>query len=622
MNFIGTGLRELGLKVRRQRTRMALRHVKRQLQRSEIALGREGTAQAASFPEVRNEIVALKKLEQEQKEVAVRIAQIDEALKQIDSERQENSRAQNEAVAKLELEKKPLVQRRDEAKHAASTCDRALSGVESRLQANDEADHELLKQLSALQAQAPPPDDLEARTAVFAAKRARLPEEQAELVRAREGSVEACRQAKQKLNAAEDELATAEKNIARVREEFEAKDRALNEKARGQQDALRAARAQHQTVEERKDPAYLNIGRHLATQGIAPPNAPDLLHDVLRHRQSVDRHFEHTKELKRLSDEIDKQQLRKFYFAVVSTLVLLAIILPLLFQTPPRREWFPQSTDAILSLNAERFERDDLPKRWRSEDFWQQTWPGLIGAATQTPRLKIPSDAARVTRAVATTENSSGREFLLVEARNDVSPVVRTIAQDKEFEKRAISGLPVWQRANFSVARIGPKTLAVGMPDGVDELVRVRLGLEPDLQITGQFFDRFQALDRETTLRLISRDPPGLAKAFHPVFPRELLERTQLLGLGLSLQSPVKARLLLKFPSDAAASEIAKSIHDDPQRWLHLEESDLSLFIQSPDVARQHSNLEVRFNMPEKTARLLLQRIAKTDASPAVSAAN
>ena len=204
---------------------------------------------------------------------------------------------------------------------------------------------------------------------MFVAKRARLPEERAELVRAREGSVEACRQAKQKLSTAEDELATAEKNIARVREEFEAKDRALNEKARGQQDALRAARAQHQTVEERKDPAYLNIGRHLATQGIAPPNAPELLHDVLRHRQSVDRHFEHTKELKRLSDEIDQQQLRKFYFAVVSTLVLLAIILPLLFQTPPRREWLPQSTDAILSLNTERFERDDLPKRWRGEDF-------------------------------------------------------------------------------------------------------------------------------------------------------------------------------------------------------------------------------------------------------------
>jgi hypothetical protein len=601
---------------------MALRHVKRQLQRSEITLGREGTAQAASFPEVRSEIVALKKLEQEQKEVAVRIAQIDEALKQIDVERRENSQAQNEAIAKLELQKKPLVQRRDDVKHAASTCDRALSGVESRLRANDEADHELLKQLSALQAQAPPPHDLEARTAVFAAKRARLPEERAELMRAREGSVEACRQARQKLTAAEEEVAAAEKNIARVREEFEAKDRALNEKARAQQDALRSARAQHQTVEERKDPAYLNIGRHLATQRIGPPNAPDLLHDVLRHRQSVDRHLEHAKELKRLSDEIDKQQLRKFYFAIVSTLVLLAIILPLLFQSPSRREWLPQSTDAILSLNTERFDRDDLPKRWRNEDFWQQTWPGLISAAAHTPRLKIPGEAAWVTRAVTTTENPPAREFLLVEARSDVSPVVRTIAQDKEFEKRTISGLPVWQRANFSVARIGPKTLAVGAPDGVDELVRVRLGLEPDLQITGQFFDRFQALDRETTLRLISRDPPGLAKAFHPIFAGELLERAQLLGLGLSLQSPIKTRLLLKFPSEAAASDVAKGIHDDPQRWLHLEQSDLSLFTQAPEISRQHSNLEVRFNMPENTARLLLQRIARTDASPAMSAAN
>jgi len=35
---------------------MALRHEKRLLQKSEINLGREGTAQAASFPELRNEI--------------------------------------------------------------------------------------------------------------------------------------------------------------------------------------------------------------------------------------------------------------------------------------------------------------------------------------------------------------------------------------------------------------------------------------------------------------------------------------------------------------------------------------------------------------------------------------
>ena len=101
MSFIRTGLREVGLKIRRQRTRMALRHERRLLQKSEINLGREGTSQAGNFPELRNEIVALKKLEQEQKEVALRIAQIEEGIKKIERQRQENTREQNEALAKL-----------------------------------------------------------------------------------------------------------------------------------------------------------------------------------------------------------------------------------------------------------------------------------------------------------------------------------------------------------------------------------------------------------------------------------------------------------------------------------------------------------------------------------------
>jgi hypothetical protein len=622
VSFIRTGLRELGLKVRRQRTRLALRHVRRQLQRSEIYLGREGTAQAASFPEVRNEIVALKKLEQEQKEVALRIAQIEDALKTIESERAGNARAQSDAIAKLEQEKKPILQRRDEAKHAAAVCERELAGVEARLQANDSADRELLRQLSALQAQAPPPPDLDARTAELASKRTRLPHERAEIVRAREGSAEACRQATQRLAAAEDELSAADRNIARVREGFEATDRGLNDKARAQQETLRQAKAQHQTVEERKDPAYLNIGRHLGTRGIAPPNAPHLLHDVLRHRQSVQRHHEHREQLNVLSAQIDKQELRKFYFVIFSIVILLGIVLLLVFQSPPKREWLPRETDAILSLNAERFDRDDLPKKWRNEDFWLQTWPGLIGAASQTPRLRIPADTSRVTRALTTAENSPPREFLLVEARDNISSVVRTIAEDKQFEKKTISGLPVWQRSDFSIARIGPKTLAVGLPDGVDELVRVRLGLDADLQITGEFFDRFQALDRETTLRLISRDPPGLVRIFHPIFPRELLDRAQLLGLGVSLQTPAKARLLLRLSSESAASDLAKSIHDNPTQWLRLEQSDLPLFTAAPEITRQHADLEIRFNVPENTARLLLQRIAKTDAPPPATAAN
>jgi len=618
VSFIGTGFREIGLKIRRQRTRIALRHEKRLLQKSEINLGREGTTQAANFPELRNEIVALKKLEQEQKEVAVRIAQIEEGIKSIEEERHQNSREQAEAIAKLEAEKKPLVQKGNQTKSNVDVCERELVAVERRIQENETADRDLLKQLSDLQALDPAPADLETRSASISARRSRLPEARAELVRARLGSAEAASLAKQKLNAAEAELAAVEKNIARTRSEFEGRDRKLSDNIRAQQEAARNARARHQTVEERKNPAYLNIGRHLAAQGVAPPNAPQLLAEAHRRREAVDRHLAHKAELASLSSQIDKQELRKFYFSIFSVLVLLAITLLVIFQSPRGREWLPQETDTILSINADQFERADLARRWRKDQ--PKLWPGLVGAAASTPGLNLPRDATRITRAITTNETGETREFVLVEARRAAPKAIRAIAGDKAFQKRAINGLPVWERPDFAVARVGPATLAVGAPIAVDELVLVRLGMKPDLKITGQLFDRFEALDRESALRLISRDPPDLARVFNPIFTRELLDASQLLGLAINLQNPVKARLLIKVNSSKNAAEVARNLHDNPQQWLRLPDSELLLYSRPPEIQRPSpSNLELRFEVPENSARVLLERLAKTEAPQVVT---
>ncbi|HEY6206073.1 MAG TPA: hypothetical protein VIW21_07900 [Chthoniobacterales bacterium] len=622
MSFIRTGLREIALKVKRQKTRMALRHEKRLLQKSEINLGREGTSQAANFPELRNEIVALKKLEQEQKEVALRITQIEESIKKIENDRKQNAEAEHEAIAKLELDKKPLLQKRNQAKSTTELCERELAAVERRVQENESADRQLVKELSELEALAPPPPDIETRMAGLNARRNRLPEERAELVRARMGSADASRVAKEKLLAAEAEVAVVEKNIEKVRGEFDARDRALAEKIRAQQEALKEARTHHQTVEEQKNPAYLNIGRHLASQRIAPPNAPHLLDDVHRHRGAVDRHLQHKNELALLSSKIDKQELRQFYFSVVSVLFLLAIILPLVFHSPKKREWLPQETETILSLNCDQFERDDLPKRWRKDQpgNWANIWSGLVGAAAATPTLNLPRDAVRITRALSTEEAGNKREFVLVEARSDVSRVIRSIERDGSFKKRTIAGLPVWEKPELGIARLGPTTLAVGTTSEVDELVRVRLGIKLDLKITGQLFDRFQALDRESTLRLISRNPPNLSRVFQPVFASELLDAPQLLGLAVTLQNPVKAKLLLKLNSADAASRLAANLRKEPQRWLRLQDSDLLLYVQPPEVVTQGSTLELRFVVPENSARLLLQRIAKTGPGSSVAA--
>jgi hypothetical protein len=641
VSFIRTGFREVALKIKRQRTRMVLRHERRLLQKSEIDLGREGTAQAANFPELRNEIVALKKLEQEQKEVALRLARIEEGIKRIEEERQQIAREQAEAIAKLEAQKKPLFQQRNQAKSTAEVCERELAGVERRIQESEAADRDLLKQLSDLHALDPTPPDLETLSAGIMAKRARLPDKRAELVRARMGSADAVRAAKEKLTSAESELAIVEKNIARTRSEFEARDRKLSESIATQQQAARDAQARHQTVEERKNPAYLSIGRHLSEKGVAPPNAQHLLEEAHRRRQAVDVQLQHQAELARLSAQIDKQELRKFYFSAFSVLILLAITLLVVFQSPRGREWLPQETDTILSINAEQFDRANLAKRWRDQQ--PKLWPGLIGPAASVPGLHPSRDTARITRALTTNETGETREFNLVQSRRGLAKIIRTVAGDKNFQKRSISGLPVWERQpssaeppaqssdaaevtvgkpDFAVARVGPETLAVGAPEEVDELVLVRLGMKPDLKITGQLFDRFQALDHESALRLISRDPTDLSRVFHPVFSRELLEASQLIGLAVNLQNPVKARILIKVNAPKKAADVARDLQSNAQKWLRLTDSSLLLYSQLPEIQTQgDSNLELRFTMPENSVHLLLERLAGIDVPEAAVAA-
>jgi hypothetical protein len=121
-------------------------------------------------------------------------------------------------------------------------------------------------------------------------------------------------------------------------------------------------------------------------------------------------------------------------------------------------------------------------------------------------------------------------------------------------------------------------------------------------------------------LRLISRDPADLSRVFHPIFSRELLEASQLIGLALNLQDPVKARILIKVNAPKNATDVAGDLRSNPQQWLRLPDSPLLLYSQPPEIQTQgSSNLELRFTMPEESARLLLERLAGTDVPEAVA---
>ena len=114
-----------------------------------------------------------------------------------------------------------------------------------------------------------------------------------------------------------------------------------------------------------------------------------------------------------------------------------------------------------------------------------------------------------------------------------------------------------------------------------------------------------------------------MSRRIRPVTPLPFLPVTQvqLLGLAVNLQNPVKARVLIKVNSSKNAADLARSLHDQPQQWLRFPESQLLLYSQPLEVQRHDSsNIELRFAMPEGTARLLLQRLAKTDTPQAVAA--
>jgi hypothetical protein len=89
----------------------------------------------------------------------------------------------------------------------------------------------------------------------------------------------------------------------------------------------------------------------------------------------------------------------------------------------------------------------------------------------------------------------------------------------------------------------------------------------------------------------------------------------------VNLQNPVKARVLIKVTSSKSAAVLARNLRDKPHQWLNLPDSQLLLYSQPPEVlSHGSSNLELRFAVPEASARLLLERLAKTDTPQAVAA--
>ena len=176
---------------------------------------------------------------------------------------------------------------------------------------------------------------------------------------------------------------------------------------------MKQARQQHQSVEE-KEPAYLNIGRYLASQGIAPPSAPHLLDNVKHHRVAVDRH--QTQGGTGLALCPDRQTgAAKIYHHLLSSSLFLAIILPLVSQSPPNGIGSVVNL-AILAFDIDQFNKGPLAVRWRKSNRpLAKVAGGCSAMAARAPAVRLAQDVRRAR--ASPLENDEQKEYVLIETK-------------------------------------------------------------------------------------------------------------------------------------------------------------------------------------------------------------
>ena len=215
-------------------------------------------------------------------------------------------------------------------------------------------------------------------------------------------------------------------------------------------------------------------------------------------RRSIE-YQKHTAELALLSSQIDKQELRQFYFSVVL------------------RARFAGDYSCRCSRNRRANAngcRKKLKRSCRSTptnsnaticqsagkkiNRTRGIWNGLVGPAARTPVLNLSRDTVRITRATTSSDDSTCPGIHSDRNSGDVSQVdSRGSDTTRTFNGATSADLPFGKNRTSRLRGSVRARLRSALRSEVDELVRVRLGIDVDLKITGQLFDRFEALDRK-----------------------------------------------------------------------------------------------------------------------------
>ncbi len=625
MNFVSTGVKEMTRRLLRQRNRIALANARKFVEKAEIALGRRGWRELADDPAVRPAFESLQRLDAEVVEANARVVELESRIHEHEATREASHREHATEMAQIEAERQPVQAALDAAQGRLEEHQRILAEQQER-KTSLQAELTALGKEQKRTGRALPEAERQALGAQCAEKRAALAEQLVALTAAREEAAAPMQAAQEEAKRARAALSELEASAQRSRARLAIRERTTTLAIAGVFKEIAASRREARRVEQQKDVFFLTIGRRLAEREESPPEADELFGTAHRHRQSYERLAGLEVAWHRESQHADRQDLRIFNFVAVTLAVLLAVALLLILRTPSKRDWLPSNTEAIVSLNVSRFTNADFTRALQSQepDMWQQVWTGLVQKVAEVPEIDVRGQVSRITHALAPSLNHGPPvDYLLVEMRGsiDLDAWLREqLGKKGSFRTEPVNGLTMYEKDGVAVAQIGPDTLALGSSAAVQELIRVRLGLQDDLKSDAQFFSPFQRLDDDSAFRLVTDQPNELTYLTNPLLSTELLSECQALGLTIDLHQPASAVFLLNGRSPGAVDRIARLLQTQPDQVLQLQSAGPDLFIEPPTVRTHDNQVEWRFKMTTLAARAFLQRVSRLGVAPTGSA--
>ncbi len=601
MSFFREGWRELRRKFRRQKNRVLLEAKRKRLAEAEIRLGSLCVDEAGTVEALRQPVKEVTSLHAQKEE---RQAELDAARRRLDAARaslEQGRSSHQDALKRLQEERTPLLEERNICKGKLRAFEAEVTECHRKLRSLENAQARQDK-IARKQADTAPAHD-----ATPGAQQASISEAPPAVDPERLNIEQASSQAEERIGPLQAELKGYEERIARFDEQIKRLNEEWNRDDKGQLQSIQPQEQSIKKLEEalleietqRAEPFRL-IGRYAADHPDIARHRPEELGTVQQLREEIDVTRSENESLALESSEVDQQDVRKFYFVLVSLLTIFFAALLLVLRPEPPSVYLPAETAALVSVNLR-----NLPTPNLKEVPGPEAW--IFALAKPAAAFGLPTGEGALTVAMpadGTPEQSGGMPWRILSMPSMTGPKTLEWVSRAPGTRENLAGLTILEAHGSTLTAVGPGMFAFGARADVELLARSRLGLTPDLVTESPPFNVFSQLSSNFDFRAATNATSPLAERWKHLLGPDWFEGLEAVAVGVAFREDrARVRFILGAPNANQARALAEKITAAPADYFTVKGHPSPLTNVPPSIKRHRHLLEIQIDV--ETARVL-----------------